>query len=803
MDQTIIGAMSQPDSHRKGPLLLLLFFLLSLAWVRPVPVLWAQDVDAFDSRLLDDESDSPWEIVADEVSFDQQTETYVARGRVEISRDDKKLSADFVRFNHITYDAEARGHVVLKVGDDLLFGEHLDINLKSQRGHLKDGTIFLADNHFYIQGDRIEKVGDASYRIDGAAVTTCDGKDPDWKITGRKVDVTVEGYGLVQHAALWAREMPVLYSPVMVFPAKRKRQTGLLFPEFGFSDRKGNFYNQPFFWAINDQSDATFYDDYMSERGHKVGAEYRYLIDDDSKGTAMVDYLRDRKEDDGTNSDQYGYTGDDFLRENQNRYWFRMKHDQGLPLGVSARLDLDIVSDQDYLTEFRTGLTGFQETRAYFEDTFGREIDDYTETTRSNELVFSRVWERFSLNAGGVWNDDVVARQNLIEYDTSLHRLPFIEFDAIKQPVFRSPLYWDMANQYDYLYSEDNSQGHRIDLYPRAYLPFRLWRHVAVEPSAGFRQTGWWINNYQENVTGESDKDQSQYRSIYDLRLDTSTEVFNVYHVGATSIDAVRHTLRPRAVYQFIPDKVQDDRPAFFAIDEDGKRSRLNDGINRINRRNRVTYALTQNVTARRKKSGDRAGARDSEASGDVDPEYRYRNLAYFELRQSYDIFAQRTNSTVNRKSGDQKKPFSNINADLELHPTENLRIDGKMQWDPYGSRAVTRNAAVNWTSSRGDELRAEYRYDETKKDDDDVGNNENDVLETLIGSLTVKLPYHLTAYGSYEYDLETDDRIESIFGMRYESQCWAIDVRYTEEEDDKEVAFMIRLVGLGELGTF
>jgi LPS-assembly protein len=88
---------------------------------------------------------------------------------------------------------------------------------------------------------------------------------------------------------------------------------------------------------------------------------------------------------------------DQYLRPNKDRYWFRMKHDQELPSGFSGRLDLDIVSDQDYLNEFKKGYSGFDETKKYFLSEFGREIDDYNDPVRVNRLNIFKNWNLYSL----------------------------------------------------------------------------------------------------------------------------------------------------------------------------------------------------------------------------------------------------------------------------------------------------------------------------------------------------------------------------------------------------------------------
>ena len=217
----------------------------------------------------------------------------------------------------------------MKAGEDILSGLSLDMDLKSETGIIHDGSVFIKENNFHISGSNIEKTGENSYAAEEATVSTCDGETPAWKITGKKLKIDVDGYGSINHAAFWTKKLPVFYTPFAVFPAKVKRQSGLLSPEIAKSDRKGIEYNQPYFWAINENTDATFYAHHMSERGEKAGFEYRYVSSNESKGTVMFDFLDDRKIDDGTgdSSKKWGYEDDGSLRPNSDRYWFRMKND--------------------------------------------------------------------------------------------------------------------------------------------------------------------------------------------------------------------------------------------------------------------------------------------------------------------------------------------------------------------------------------------------------------------------------------------------------------------------------------------
>ena len=59
-------------------------------------------------------------------------------------------------------------------------------------------------------------------------------------------------------------------------------------PEPGYSNPNGVTLNVPFFWAIADNLDATFYQYVMSNRGYPRGGS---LSGQNSKGAVMADYL--------------------------------------------------------------------------------------------------------------------------------------------------------------------------------------------------------------------------------------------------------------------------------------------------------------------------------------------------------------------------------------------------------------------------------------------------------------------------------------------------------------------------------
>ncbi|MGD2149550.1 MAG: LPS assembly protein LptD [Desulfobacterales bacterium] len=717
--------------------------------------------------LFKDDPTVPWHIVADEIHYDDRANQYIAKGNVTITKQDRNLSADYVRFDEKNMKAFANGHVIMTVGQDILTGSRMEMDLNTETGTVYNGTIFLQENHFFIKGDKLKKVGKDSYTADKASITTCDGDRPAWKITGRNLKVTIEGYGFVKHAALWAKKIPVLYTPFLFFPAKLKRQSGLLPPQFGYSDRKGTEYIQPVYWAINQSSDATFYLDYMAHRGEKLGLEYRYVLDERSKGTLMYDFFNDEKVDDGSfdSSEKWGYEDDNFLRPNSSRYWFRMKHDQALPFDFSARLDLDIVSDQDYLLEFKDGLTGFKQTDSYFLETFGRDLDDNDDPVRTNSLNLNRIWPAYSLNAEVLWYDNVTSRR-WEETNTTLQKLPFIEFDGAKQRIFSSSFYFDLDSEYTYFYREDGARGHRMDVHPRFYLPYNYKNYFSLEPSLGVRETVWSLD---KDEYSPSDKKRLN-RQIYDTKVDVFSEIYNIFDLNGKSIDKIQHKIRPQITWDYIPDQDQDEYPWF-------------DDLDRIEEQNQITYSITNTLISRSKKKKEKKEVHILDNSKGHKkynpPSYMYNQFCRFKLEQSYDI---------NKEKDNDSEPLSPIYAELEIIPGKYFSIDADAQWSHYDNEFRSRNVELNLWDNRGDKLFLEYRY-------------AIDTSESIYTDLLLKLSDRLTVNAEYERDIFNGQVIQYGLGFLYEKQCWSLEFHLIKDENDYKYQFMIKLFGIGEIG--
>ena len=359
---------------------------------------------------------------------------------------------------------------------------------------------------------------------------------------------------------------------------------------------------------------------------------------------------------------------------------------------------------------------------------------------------------------------------------TVIQKLPQISFNTLKQPIYNTPFYWDMGSEYIYFFSGDGTNGHRLDIHPRLYFPNYQNRYFSFEPSMGLRQTMWQTEKFQDSPL-EANKEKTQFRYNYDVKLDLRSELYKIYPSNKGNVTAVRHTVVPQLVYEYVPYKDQDELPWYNGLDDD---------INRIEKDQRITFYLTQFLTTRSKAVLN--GKSERITPGENKAIETYHQILKFELNQGYDINEAREDNPLEWRNGKDKRPLLPLDAELELICTDFFSIWADAQWSHYDSNFITRNIELKWQDRRGDRFHVDYRF-----------TDEN--LESLNSDVKVMLSELISVYGKYERNLLDNRTLETAFGGVYDTQCWALDVRLGEEDNDRKIVFIVSLKGLGEIG--
>ena len=163
-----------------------------------------------------------------------------------------------------------------------------------------------------------------------------------------------------------------------------------------------------------------------------------------------------------------------------------------------------------------------------------------------------------------------------------------------------------------------------------------------------------------------------------------------------------------------------------------------------------------------------------------------------FELRQTYDI--------KEAKQSDSEKPFSPIQARLDLFPGKYVGLDATALWSVYDYDFISHNIGGSFWDQRGDSLKVEYRY--TRSSDESDLNE----AQSIFGDLRLQVTDRLRVSGLYEYNFLDDTRVQTGFGLNYKADCWSFEGRIIDKVNvdhttDLNWEFKIKLYGLGEFG--
>jgi LPS-assembly protein len=718
----------------------------------------AQSEDRTAKFTAQEKKDSGYRLRADHFSYDERQDIYTASGNVILHAEGRVIFADHMRLDAATMEAIVEGDIRIEQDRDWLEGERGYLDLEKETGIIEFGRGFLADGNFHFSGALVEKLGPQTYHVRDGTFTTCDGDEPSWHFRTTDLKVTVEGYGFAKHTSFHLGRTPILYSPYLAFPAKTKRQTGLLMPRFGVGERLGYDLDLPFFWAISRSTDATIYSHYMSKRGLMMGPEFRYTASTQSKGELRFNYLDDQASKNDLEEENYE-SADGLRRVTRDRWWWRSKQDFTLPHQVRGNLDLDFVSDPDYLRTFNTGYSSWRESDREFRQTFGRGlINDDTVTTRESVLLLNRYWANqsanFELHYFQNLNDD--------QDETTLQQLPVINYSASRQPIFGGPFFIDADVGYVNYWRPEGTRGNRLNASPRLSLPFRRGGYLELEPFVGLLETLYLIDRYDEPNDSKVKEKTFQSRELFETGVQGSTEIVRIFEMEGETWTRSKHTMRPNILYEYRPEVSQSKLPFFDATD-------------RINSRNRLTYSLTNFFSARLDRGPEKV---------------EYLDFARLLLSQHYDI--SQPDGGSDDPSTTRKRPFSNVFTQLDLTPRRYITLTYKNELSLYDEEFKRHNLLANLRDNRGDSLNIDYQRQ--------LDRDGKTLLDQIDARLGLKLWEGVSLNLRYNYRLDTNEKIQNEYNLIIERQCWGISFSYVDEPDDQRFAVGIKLYGVGEL---
>jgi LPS-assembly protein len=208
-----------------------------------------------------------------------------ASGKVELKRLDMDMHADLLTYDQLSDTAHAQGNVRIDRGLDWFSADRMDLELTRNAGTLVGTEYEIGARKAGGHAQRIELIDRNRSSAYVANYTSCtrDGtEDPDWIITGDRIDIdTTTNEGKATHAVLRFLGVPILAAPSLTFPVTAERKSGWLPPTGDLSNRSGLALSVPYYWNIEPNIDATLSPGYSNKRGVELTGEMRYLEPND------------------------------------------------------------------------------------------------------------------------------------------------------------------------------------------------------------------------------------------------------------------------------------------------------------------------------------------------------------------------------------------------------------------------------------------------------------------------------------------------------------------------------------------
>jgi hypothetical protein len=216
----------------------------------------------------------------------------ILKDYVDIRCGDLRIQADLVHYIPSTHDAHAEGNVVIDQAKTRITADIVDYNLESGTGQFINARGY-AEPSILFEAARVEQTGKDEMVLYDADFTACTQPVPYWSFKISKAILHLGEYAYLYDASFKVGHVPVFYSPYMVWPIKSDRSSGLLFPEFGVSQRSGTVLSEAWYWAMRRNMDSTYYVDWMSKSGLGTGVEYRYVPGQSGRGIFSGYFIRD------------------------------------------------------------------------------------------------------------------------------------------------------------------------------------------------------------------------------------------------------------------------------------------------------------------------------------------------------------------------------------------------------------------------------------------------------------------------------------------------------------------------------
>lgn len=678
---------------------------------------------------------------------------------------DITIKADKMTYNFRTHDAVAEGHVIIDQGPVRLSGDRATFNIES-----KTGTIFNATGamqpDMYFTGEKIEKTGETSYRLVNGMLTSCDIDRPSWSFHLASADVTLDDYAHMRGVSFRAHEIPLIYTPRLIWPTKADRSRGFLIPRLMFTNQFGTRLETAYFMPFGDSADATATVDVSDKSYNGGGLNLRY-----------------RPSKNVTQGDLDAYVVNDVEADTpQWKYSYRHAQDQ-LPGGFRAVVDIEDFSNLDFFRRF------------------SRDPRLHTLSQIYSSAYLTKNQPTYSLNV-------LMDRRDIVSFASTdptkppdrqrFEQMPSVQFRTYPNRIGNSPLYFSMESSASHLRTSGLITGpeasyFRADVYPTLSLQLRTPPWLSIRPQVSARET--YYSSRLDDASAENPfssslvaEDEAVRRFYAQGQVEVVGPSFSkVFNRSIGGFARFKHVIEPRFRYLYTTEVNDQDRVIRFDTVDTPFLPIV---------RHSVEYSLTQRLIGR--EQGPNASARE---------------VLSFSLRQSVSLGDEFTNATGGGLPGSSQPPgaenkFTPMVASLHANPYQSITFDASATYGNVSHQIDQTSISANLlgTGARADKYLS-FTYFASYKQPKQTFDASSSQIRFNAGSSL--LSERLRADVQLNFDAKKGKFLEQRYLLGGTASCYGIALEFRrflvfipEEKADWNVGISVSLKNVGTIGA-
>jgi hypothetical protein len=462
-------------------------------------------------------------------------------GNTVIDYYNSTIQADSLFLDLKKEQATTFGLTLMQDNGQLLIGEDVRYDVRSQTGRLRAGQSYIENG--YYSGEEIRKISSNVYDIDGGSFTTCDLENPSFWFWAKAMRIYHRDKVVGKHVVAYVNHLPIFYFPFVTMSIKRGRHAGLLIPEPGYNSVDGKYIRDlAVYFPYREYADFTFGFDLMEKTGWKAKFNSNYIKRYYYEGGFNATYQK--------NINSAGTQFDWSLKAN---------HHHDLPQKSALDVSLDFVSNKRIWE--------------------GSDLVDESLAQRLySSISYRKPLGSTYLNAGALYNQDLIN-------DTASLNLPSVSWSVSSRPLYelfrqRSDV-WYSGLSYYYNFRLDHTgdlrapnPGFQDFIWANTVDPddpdqYLVEHHIGVKHAMGLSNTynyRGWLNLRQSLVYADSwfDRDQNQEKWVrgndYSASVNGSFNLYGLRTFNDSKLTAIRHTMTPSVGLSYLPDHTRNSK---------------------------------------------------------------------------------------------------------------------------------------------------------------------------------------------------------------------------------------------------